>query len=90
MAGVTGHPEGGGGRLVPLAELRRHDGDGAPAWVACDGIVYDVSRSPEWRGGLHRRLHWAGQDLSAELADAPHGRETLERCPRIGRLVESA
>lgn len=54
--------------------------------MAAHGLVYDVSGSPEWRRGLHRALHWAGQDLTAELADAPHGLETVRRCPLVGRL----
>ena len=71
---------------IEMAELRRQDGSRGRAWVACDGWVYDVSASPEWRGALHRGLHWAGQDLSRELADAPHGKETVARMPLVGRL----
>ncbi len=71
------------------ASLARHDGDRFPAYVACQGMVFDVSQSPEWRNGLHRNLHWAGQDLTAELADAPHGFEALFRCPRVGTYRES-
>ena len=74
--------------LTP-AQLARHDGERAPAYVACDGLVYDVSASGQWRGGLHRDLHWAGQDLTAALADAPHGRETVRRMPCVGRLVDA-
>jgi predicted heme/steroid binding protein len=70
------------------AELRRHDGDAAPAFVAWQGRVFDVSASREWRRGLHRGLHWAGQDLTAELDAAPHGVEKLLRCPEVGRLVD--
>ncbi len=56
--------------------------------MACDGWIYDVSASGEWRGGLHRSLHWAGQDLTAALADAPHGRETVQRMPCVARLAD--
>ena len=69
-------------------ELARHDGAGRPAYVAYAGRVYDVSSSPEWRRGLHRSLHWAGQDLTDFLADAPHGPENLERFPVVGRYRE--
>ncbi len=68
--------------------LARFDGSRGRAYVACAGQVYDVSASGEWRGGLHRGLHWAGQDLTGYLADAPHGIETLQRFPVVGRLVE--
>ena len=47
--------------------LSRFDGSRGRSYVAIDGAVYDVSSSAEWRGGLHRELHWAGQDLSAFL-----------------------
>ena len=73
-------------RWFTYAELGRHDGSRAPAHVAVSGVVYDVSASPEWRAGLHRNLHWAGQDLTDELSDAPHGIETVQRCPEVGRL----
>lgn len=73
-------------RTFTLRELSRCDGDRGPAYVACRGKVYDVSASGEWRGGLHRELHWAGQDLTDFLAEAPHGIETLERFPVVGLL----
>ena len=79
----------GAERAFSRAELRRYDGAARPAYVACRSRVYDVSASGMWRGGLHRGLHWAGQDLTAELADAPHGIETLERFPVVGVLVEA-
>ena len=49
-----------------------------------------MSESGEWRFGLHRDLHWAGQDLTDEIADAPHGEETLYAFPIVGVLVEDA
>jgi predicted heme/steroid binding protein len=55
--------------------------------VAYEGRIYDVSLSPEWRDGLHRNLHWAGQDLTAYLVEAPHGEENLSRYPVVGRLL---
>jgi predicted heme/steroid binding protein len=71
-----------------LADLRRHDGDRYPAYVAYRGQVFDVSQSREWRQGLHRQLHWAGQDLTRELVDAPHGEETLQRFRIVGALAD--
>lgn len=75
-------------RRFSRAELARHDGSRGRCLVACRGLVYDVSASPEWRGGLHRNLHWAGQDLTAYLPDAPHGIETLARFPVVGLLED--
>lgn len=78
------------GRAVSREELRRCDGSAGRAYVALSGWVYDVTESPEWRFGQHRGLHWAGQDLTAHLADAPHGFEALLGFPVVGRLVEDA
>ena len=32
--------------------------------------------------------HWAGQDLTDELIDAPHAEEVFKRYPKIGLLKE--
>lgn len=74
---------------MTLEELAAFDGrEGRPAYVAVDGFIYDVSGSPRWSGGSHNG-NQAGQDLT-EIIDnvSPHGRSTLNRVPRIGRLVE--
>jgi predicted heme/steroid binding protein len=76
-------------RIVPLAELRRNNGDlGRPKFVAHAGIVYDVSDCPRWRREMHERLHFPGQDLTEEIADAPHKADVFTRpCVRaVGRL----
>ena len=59
---------------------------GKPACVAVDGVVYDVSASRLWKGGLHMKRHRAGGDLSADIAAAPHGKEVLEKVSRAGVL----
>ena len=49
-------------------ELRRFDGQqGRPAYIAYAGIVYDVTHSALWRGGMHKNLHYAGLDLTLSL-----------------------
>lgn len=76
-------------RCFTLEELRCYNGrDGAPAYVAANGIVYDVTNSFLWRGGRHQALHEAGTDCTAHLRDAPHGAEFLERFPVVGVLVD--
>jgi predicted heme/steroid binding protein len=74
------------GASFTLRELSAFDGRKGRTYVAVGGVVFDVSGSPEWRGGLHRNLHWAGQDLTSYLPDAPHGMETIERYPVVGVL----
>lgn len=70
-------------------ELARYNGkNGAPAYIAYKGKVYDVSASFQWRSGRHQVLHNAGEDLTDSLEHAPHGVELLERFPVIGILRE--
>jgi len=77
-------------REVTLQDLRRHNGErGARCFVAYAGIVYDVTDCPKWRTGFHEQLHFAGQDLTSELPDAPHTIEVFQRpcVKRVGILV---
>ena len=68
-------------------ELAKYDGnDGKPLYIAYNGKVYDVSDSFLWKGGKHQALHNAGQDLTQELEQAPHGSDLLKRVPLIGVL----
>ncbi len=77
-------------RRFTLEDLKRFDGkDGRKAYVACSGLVYDVSESFLWRGGNHQGLHEAGRDLTEFLKEAPHGEDILKRFPVIGYLEES-
>jgi predicted heme/steroid binding protein len=46
-------------------ELAQYNGkDGAPAFIAYEGKVYDVSHSFLWQDGRHQVLHTAGVDLT--------------------------
>lgn len=54
-------------------------------WVAYQQKIYDVSASRLWRNGKHYE-HWAGQDLTDELPDAPHTAEVFKRFEQIGVL----
>ncbi|OIN58887.1 cytochrome b5 domain-containing protein [Arsenicibacter rosenii] len=64
----------------------RNGSDREEIWIACRGIIYDVSRSRLWRNGRHYE-HWAGQDLTDELADAPHTEQVFGRFTAVGRLA---
>ena len=73
--------------LITLAQLSLRNGQDKPqVWIAYQGQVYDVSRSRLWREGKHYE-HWAGQDLTDELKDAPHTEEVFSRFKLIGRLA---
>ncbi len=64
----------------------RNGQDREEIWVAYKGKIYDVTDSRLWRNGTHYE-HWAGQDLTDELPDAPHTDKVFERFNQIGVLV---
>ncbi|MGV3560126.1 cytochrome b5 domain-containing protein [Larkinella arboricola] len=64
----------------------RNGSDRDEVWCAYRGIIYDVSSSRLWRQGKHYE-HWAGQDLTDELADAPHGEWVFGRFQPVGKLI---
>ncbi len=73
---------------ISLTELKEANGaDGKPAYIAYQGRIINVSDSKLWEGGQHMGSHQAGADLTAEIDEAPHGLEVLERYPQIGVLA---
>ncbi|GHE58068.1 cytochrome b5 [Roseivirga thermotolerans] len=70
------------------AQLALRNGQDKPeVWVAYKGQIYDVSDSRLWKTGKHYE-HWAGQDLTDELPDAPHTDKVFERFELVGVLVD--
>lgn len=68
------------------SQLALRNGQDKPAiWVAYRGIIYDVSRSRLWLKGKHYE-HWAGQDLTDELQDAPHNEKVFDKFSIVGKL----
>lgn len=68
------------------SQLALRNGQDKPEiWVAYKGIIYDVSKSKLWRDGKHYE-HWAGQDLTSELPDAPHNEKVFDKFREVGRL----
>ncbi|HAP01529.1 MAG TPA: cytochrome b5 [Bacteroidetes bacterium] len=69
------------------SQLALRNGQDKPEiWIAYRGIIYDVTDSRLWRNGRHYE-HWAGQDLTDELKDAPHTQKVFERFKAIGKLI---
>jgi predicted heme/steroid binding protein len=69
------------------AQLALRNGQDKPqVWVAYKGLIYDVGHSRLWRDGKHYE-HWAGQDLTDELKDAPHTDSVFEKFTVTGRLL---
>jgi predicted heme/steroid binding protein len=64
----------------------RNGQDKDEIWVALNGLIYEVTASRLWRNGKHYE-HWAGQDLTEELADAPHNEAVFEKFKVIGKLI---
>ncbi|GAB4035334.1 cytochrome b5 domain-containing protein [Spirosoma gilvum] len=64
----------------------RNGQDRDEIWCAYQGLIYDLSKSRLWRNGHHYE-HWAGQDLTDELADAPHTNGVFDRFSVVGKLL---
>lgn len=71
---------------LPQLALRNGQ-DRDEIWIAYQGKIYDASPSRLWRDGKHYE-HWAGQDLTDELPDAPHTAKVFERLKQIGILAK--
>ena len=63
----------------------RNGQDKDQIWVAYKGLIYDLTDSRLWRNGKHYE-HWAGQDLTKELAHAPHSESVFNKFTKIGEL----
>ena len=73
--------------LLTLKELKEFNGkDGKPAYVAVDGIIYDMTNSVPWKNGSHNGFE-AGNDLTKEIKEvSPHGVGKLENVVEVGRV----
>ena len=66
----------------------RNGQDKDEIWCSYNGKIYELTNSRKWTNGRHYE-HWAGQDLTDELKDAPHSEKVFERMKVIGRLEYS-
>lgn len=75
--------------ILTLDELSEYNGkNGMPAYVAVDGVIYDVTNVKEWPGGEHNGFA-AGNDLTEEIKNvSPHGISKLDGLPVVGKLAE--
>ena len=76
--------------VLTSEELARYDGlEGRRAYIAVDGIVYDVTDIRQWKDGLHMGRFQAGKDYSEEIrSESPHGTCMLSRAVEVGRLED--
>ena len=74
-------------QTITKSQLALRNGQDKPeVWIAFRGLVYDVTASRLWRNGKHYE-HWAGQDLTDELKDAPHTDKVFDKFKVIGKLT---
>ena len=74
---------------LTLDQLKQYDGkNGNPAYVAVDGIIYDVTNVAKWKNGDHNGYS-AGNDLTDIIKNkSPHGVKNLEGLPVVGKIVD--
>ena len=71
---------------LTVAELAKFNGkNGQPAYVAIDGIIYDVTNDSQWVDGQHKGF-MAGKDLSVEIKSVSHGMGVFEGVPQVGTI----
>ena len=73
---------------LTLEQLAKYNGkDGQPAYIAVDGVIYDVSNHPAWKNGGHNG-YGAGNDLTEMIInEAPHGISNLSEVVELGKLL---
>ena len=74
---------------LTIEELSTFNGkDGQPAYIAIDGVIYNVTDMAQWSNGEHNGFE-AGNDLTEEIKNiSPHGVSKLKGLPVVGDLVE--
>ena len=69
-------------------DLAQYNGrNGASAFIAYRGTVYDLSDSFHWRSGVHQVLHSAGEDMTDSIHQAPHDEDLLKRFIVVVKLI---
>jgi predicted heme/steroid binding protein len=73
-------------RVFTLEELAQYNGkNGNPAYVAVNGVVYDVTNIPAWTSATHFGIS-AGNDLTIEFESCHGATKILEKLPVVGNL----
>lgn len=74
--------------IITKADLLAANGqDGAPAYVAVFGRVYDVSEEGAFAEGEHNGVK-PGTDASAAFLESIHASDLLEKLPLVGEYVD--
>jgi predicted heme/steroid binding protein len=76
-------------KYFSISQLALRNGqDKEDIWCCYKGRIYDLTSSRLWADGTHYE-HWAGQDLTEELKDAPHSEKVFQKFKTIGFLKHS-
>lgn len=74
-------------KTFTIEELAQYNGkNGNPAYVAVNGIVYEVTNNAAWAAATHFGLS-AGNDLTTLFASCHSGSDILSRLSVVGNLV---
>ncbi len=74
------------GIAISRSELSKYDGkNGNPAYVAVNGVVYDVTNNAAWAAASHFGLS-AGKYLTGAHASCHASQDVLSKLKAVGRL----
>jgi predicted heme/steroid binding protein len=72
---------------LTLEQLSKYDGkNGNPAYVAVNGVIYDVTNSAAWAAASHFGLA-AGKDLTGAFNSCHSGQLILSKLKVVGKLM---
>ncbi len=75
-------------KVFTLEELAMYNGqDGMAAYIALNGVVYDVSAVPQWMEGMHGQ-QMAGTDITEAFTTVGHNDDRYKELPVVGTLAE--
>lgn len=73
-------------KILTIDELAKYNGKNQmPAYIAVNGIVYDVTFQGAWAGGTHFGLT-VGKDLSNEFKSCHNTQSILDKLQKVGTL----
>lgn len=80
-------PQPSADRLFTLEELSSYNGrNGNPAYVAVNGVVYDVTNIAAWGGATHFGLT-AGTDVTSQFTSCHAGQPILSKLKVVGKMA---